>query len=60
MLWTALQNAPAQGSSVKDLMNATGRGRTWVYARLQSFAAAGRVTQISRGRWIVADPETPR
>ena len=36
VLWTALQNAPAEGSSVKDLMAATGKGRTWVYARLQN------------------------
>ena len=60
MLWAALQNAPAEGSSVRDLMAATGKGRTWVYARLQMLAADGRVTQISRGRWIVAEPETPR
>ena len=53
VLWTALQNAPAEGSSVKDLMAATGKGRTWVYARLQTLAADGRVTQISRGRWTV-------
>ena len=41
-------------------MTATGMGRTWVYARLQTLAADGRVTQISRGRWTVtAEPETP-
>ncbi len=60
VLWTALQNAPAQGSSVKDLMTATGRGRTWAYARLQALAADGRITQISRGRWTITEPETPR
>jgi S-DNA-T family DNA segregation ATPase FtsK/SpoIIIE len=60
VLWTALQKAPADGGAVKDLMAATGKGRTWVYARLQMLAADGRVTQISRGRWIVAEPEKPR
>jgi S-DNA-T family DNA segregation ATPase FtsK/SpoIIIE len=60
VLWTALQNASAEGSSVKDLMAATGKGRTWVYARLQTLAVDGRVTQISRGRWTVGDPESPR
>jgi S-DNA-T family DNA segregation ATPase FtsK/SpoIIIE len=60
VLCTALQNAPAEGSSVKDLMDATGRGRTWVYARLQALAADGRISQIGRGRWTITKPETPR
>jgi DNA segregation ATPase FtsK/SpoIIIE, S-DNA-T family len=60
MLWDALQGAPAQGHSVKELMAATGMGRSWVYARLQAHAAAGRVTQITRGRWVLAEPHTPR
>ncbi len=42
-------------------MVATGMGRTWVYARLQAHAADGRVTQISRGRWVAnVDGEMPR
>jgi S-DNA-T family DNA segregation ATPase FtsK/SpoIIIE len=60
VLWTAIENAPVEGSSVRDLMTATGKGRTWVYGRLQTLAADGRVTQLSRGRWIVAEPEKPR
>ena len=61
VLWGALRTAPEEGCSVRELMTATGMGRTWVYARLQEYAADGRVTQISRGRWIVAgEPATPR
>jgi DNA-binding GntR family transcriptional regulator len=41
-------------------MTATGMGRTWVYARLQELAADGRVSQISRGRWTVAEPGKSR
>ena len=36
------------------------KDETWVYARLQSLAADGRVAQISRGRWTITRPETPR
>lgn len=56
VLWDALQSAPAQGRSVNELMTATDMGRTWIYARLQAHAAAGRVTQVTRGRWVA----TPR
>ena len=59
-LWAALLAAPGSGCSVRELMTATGMGRTWVYARLQELAAEGRVAQISRGRWAVTEPETPR
>ena len=59
-LWAALLAAPAEGRSVRDLMAATGKGRTWIYARLQEHAADGRVVQISRGRWTVTrEPEIP-
>ena len=51
---------PAEGCSVPELMAATGMGRTWVYDRLQAHAAAGRVTQVTRGRWRAADRQTPR
>jgi len=63
LLWGALRDAPAHGRSVKELMTATGMGRSWVYARLQTHATAGRVTQITRGRWVLAhgtNPHPPR
>ncbi|MCQ4081140.1 FtsK/SpoIIIE domain-containing protein [Streptomyces sp. RB6PN25] len=50
-LLQALNDAPLDGRSVADLMRVTGMGRTWVYGRLQEYAAAGRVVQVSRGRW---------
>jgi hypothetical protein len=30
-------------------MTATGKDRSWVYARLQEHAATGTVTQVGRG-----------
>ncbi|QYN32590.1 hypothetical protein K1T35_28920 [Pseudonocardia sp. DSM 110487] len=57
-LWAALRDAPEHGRSVKDLMTATGMGRSWVYARLQELAAAGAVTQVARGRWFLVDDGT--
>lgn len=61
VLWGVLRTAPEEGCSVRELMAATGMGRTWVYARLQEHAADGGVKQISRGRWIVAaEPDVSR
>jgi DNA segregation ATPase FtsK/SpoIIIE, S-DNA-T family len=57
-LWAALREASEHGRSVKDLMAATGMGRSWVYARLQELAAAGSVTQVARGRWVLVDDGT--
>jgi DNA segregation ATPase FtsK/SpoIIIE, S-DNA-T family len=51
-LWSALQRAADHGLSVRDLMAATGMGRTWVYDRLQEHATGGRAIQVSRGRWL--------
>jgi DNA segregation ATPase FtsK/SpoIIIE, S-DNA-T family len=59
-LWAALREASEHGRSVKDLMTATGMGRSWVYARLQELAAAGTVTQVARGRWVLVDDGTAR
>ena len=50
-LWSALLAAPAAGLSLPDLMNVTGLGRSWVYARLHEHANAGRAYQVTRGRW---------
>ena len=52
-LCAALLDAPETGRSVRELMTATGMGRTWVYARRQELAADGRASQVSRGRWTV-------
>ena len=58
LLWTALLGAPAEGLSIAALRRATGKGRTWIYGRLQQHTDAGRVTQVSRGRWRAHSPDT--
>jgi S-DNA-T family DNA segregation ATPase FtsK/SpoIIIE len=50
-LWRALCDAPPEGVSIGDLIEATGKYRTWVYERLQEHAAAGRAVRTTRGRW---------
>jgi S-DNA-T family DNA segregation ATPase FtsK/SpoIIIE len=50
LLWEALSGAGDDGVSVKALMDATGKGRTWVYDRLRELAAAGQASPISRPR----------
>ena len=59
-LWAALRTAPETGVSVPELMMTIGMGRTWIYDRLQSHAAAGRAEQVSRGRWRATDPHRER
>jgi S-DNA-T family DNA segregation ATPase FtsK/SpoIIIE len=56
LLWTALRTAPPEGHPISILMNTTGMGRTWIYDRLQQHADAGRVTQVTRGRWRATNP----
>jgi len=41
--------------SIPALVDTTGKSRSWVYARLQQHAAAGRAAQVSRGRWTAID-----
>ena len=55
-LWTALLHAGPDGMSIAALMDTTGKGRTWVYTRLQQYAEAGRAAQVRRGRWAALDP----
>jgi S-DNA-T family DNA segregation ATPase FtsK/SpoIIIE len=55
-LWAALLAAPPSGAPITDLMHVTGKGRTWVYDRLSAHSDAGRVTQVSRGRWRALTP----
>jgi DNA segregation ATPase FtsK/SpoIIIE-like protein len=59
MLWTALVLAPVDGTTVPDLMTATGMSRPWIYLRLRELTDQGRVIQVSRGRWraVTDDPE---
>jgi S-DNA-T family DNA segregation ATPase FtsK/SpoIIIE len=59
-LWTALREAPHEGLTVPELMMITGMGRTWIYDRLQSHAAANRAVQVSRGRWRATEPHRDR
>ena len=54
-LRAALRDAPEDGRSVRDLMAATGMGRSWVYARLLELAVAGTAAQVARGRWVLVD-----
>jgi DNA segregation ATPase FtsK/SpoIIIE, S-DNA-T family len=58
LLWTALLGPPPEGLSIAALRRATGKGRTWIYDRLQQHTDAGRVTQVSRGRWRAHNPDT--
>jgi hypothetical protein len=51
LLWQALQDAPAEGVSIADLMTITGMGRSWVYYRLSEHAAARLAVQGTRGCW---------
>lgn len=51
LLATALEQAPDDGATIRELITATGMRRTWVYDRLQALAATGRAHQVTRGRW---------
>ena len=55
-LWAVLREAGPRGASIGDFVEATGKGRTWVYERLRQLADAGRVIQTIRGRWRAAGP----
>jgi hypothetical protein len=57
-LWATLEAAPENGITVRELINSTGMGRTWIYSRLHEHVAAGRVIQITRGRWIIDGART--
>ena len=51
LLWAALSLAPEDGTTVPDLIEATGMSRPWIYQRLRELADVGQVIQVSRGRW---------
>ena len=61
VLWAALLEAPREGTSIPELIMATGMQRTWIYLRLQQHARNDRAVQVSRGRWRATDShrETP-
>jgi S-DNA-T family DNA segregation ATPase FtsK/SpoIIIE len=54
LLWVMLAGAPDEGIPVPILMQRTGMSRPWIYTRLRDLSDAGRVTQVSRGRWRAA------
>ena len=54
ILWAALSLAPDDGTTVPELMTATGMSRPWIYLRLRELAESGQVVQVSRGRWRAA------
>jgi S-DNA-T family DNA segregation ATPase FtsK/SpoIIIE len=58
MLWAALVVAPTEGTTVPDLMTATGMSRPWIYLRLRELVGQGRVIQVSRGRWRAITDDT--
>ncbi len=58
MLWIALMLAPHDGTTVPDLMTATGMSRPWIYLRLRDLAEQGHVIQVSRGRWRAVTDDT--
>jgi len=58
LLWVALICAPSEGTTVPDLMTATGMSRPWIYLRLRELAEQGHVLQVSRGRWRAVTDNT--
>ena len=51
MLWAMLSLAPAEGTTVPDLVEHTGMSRPWIYLRLRELLAEGQVVQVTRGHW---------
>lgn len=56
-LLDALRRAPAEGTTVPELMDATGRSRRWVYYRLRTLAVDGHAEQTEHGGWRATRPE---
>lgn len=59
VLWAALSLAADEGTTVPELMEATGMSRPWIYQRLRDLSAQGLVTQVSRGHWRSVLGDTP-
>ncbi|MGH3907806.1 MAG: FtsK/SpoIIIE domain-containing protein [Pseudonocardiaceae bacterium] len=58
-LWAALRRAGPDGAPIAELMTACGRGRSWVYYRLQEHARARRAVRTTRGAWRAVTPNGP-
>ncbi|MQA05857.1 MAG: cell division protein FtsK [Streptosporangiales bacterium] len=58
-LWALLRGGPEAGASVGDLVVGTGMSRRWVYLRLREHVHAGRVRQVTRGKWRATEPHLP-
>jgi S-DNA-T family DNA segregation ATPase FtsK/SpoIIIE len=58
-LWRALSTAPGEGLAIGQLIRITGMTRTTLYRHLREHAVAGRVVQVSRGRWRARATEGP-
>jgi S-DNA-T family DNA segregation ATPase FtsK/SpoIIIE len=56
LLWEVLTGAPAKGIPTAHLMIATGMSRRTLYRRLNDHIKAGRVIQVSRGRYRATNP----
>lgn len=54
----ALLAAPEDGISVPGLVKITGMSRRTLYRRLTEHVRTGRATQVHRGQYRAADPET--
>ena len=54
-LRAALEQAPESGVTVRELTEATGMGRTWIYNQLKSLDTNGHARQVTRGRWRADD-----
>lgn len=59
LLWAALSFAPEEGTTVPELMAATGMSRPWVYQRLRDLVGRKQVTQVSRGHWRAVSGDAP-
>ena len=49
ILWAALSLAPDDGTTVPELMTATGMSRPWIYLRLRELAERGQVSRSAGG-----------
>jgi hypothetical protein len=56
-LWAALRAAPAEGTSIAELMRITGWKRTKLYRHLREHAEAGYVIRTGSGHWRARRPE---
>ncbi|MEE1774589.1 FtsK/SpoIIIE domain-containing protein, partial [Streptomyces sp. JV181] len=52
---SALADAPAAGMSAAELVVATGRGKSQVYAGLQELTDDGAAVKVGRGRYVLAN-----